>query len=70
MVLQMFDYAVFLLLACTKDKKHDYQVIHNDVLRFCENKRLEDRVSIELLHKNGKLISLEQQREQQLLSIM
>ena len=47
----------FLLLACNKDKKYDLQVIQNDV-------------SVELLHKNAKLVSLEQRRCKQLLSLL
>ena len=35
----IFYYAGFLLLACNKDKKYEMQVIQNDVLCFCENKR-------------------------------
>ena len=66
----ILDYAGFLLLACNKDKKHDLQVIQNDILRFCENKRLKDRMSIEILHKNARLISLEQRRCKQLLSLL
>ena len=45
-------------------------MIQNDILRFCENKRLEDRVPIEILHKNAYLVSLEQRRVKQLLFIM
>ena len=69
-ILPILDYSGFLLISCTKGKKHDLQVMQNDVLRFCENKRLEDRVSIELLHKNANLISLEQRRTKQLLILM
>ena len=69
-IMPILDYAGFLLLACNKDKKYDLQVIQNDVLRFCENKRLEDRFSIEVLHKNAKLITLEQRRCKQLLSLL
>ena len=60
----------FILISCNKDKKKDFQVIQNDVLRFCENKRLKDRVSIEMLHKKAKFISLEQRRVKQVLGLM
>ena len=69
-ILPIFDYTGYLLLACSKDKKHEYQVIQNDVLRFCEKKRLNHHVSIEQLHKHGNLISLEQRCVKQLLAIM
>ena len=61
---------VLLLLACTKDKKSDFQIVQNDVLRFCENKRLKDKIPIYTMHKKANLISLEQRRCKQLLSIM
>ena len=69
-ILPIVDYPGYLLLACDKDKKGDLQVIQNDVLRFCENKQLKDRVSIELLHENAHLVSLEQRRVRQLLIMM
>ena len=37
-ILPILDYAGFILLSCNKNKKHDFQVIQNDILRFCENK--------------------------------
>ena len=69
-ILPIFDYAGFLLLACNKDRKNEFQIIQNDVLRFCENKKLDDRIQIEVLHKKANLVSLEQRRCKQLLSIM
>ena len=69
-ILPIFDYCGFLLLTCTKEKKHDFQIIQNDVLRFCENKKMEDRVTIENLHKKANLLSLEQRRIKQDLALM
>ena len=69
-IMPIFDYAGFLLLACTKDKKSDFQIVQNDVLRFCENKRLKDKIPIDTMHKKANLVSLEQRRCKQLLSIM
>ena len=65
-ILPIFYYAGFLILACSKDKKSDFQIIQNDVLRFCEGKKLEDKIPIEVLHKKAKLTSLEQRRCYQL----
>ena len=53
-----------------KSQKYDLQVIQNDVLRFCDNEKLEDKVLIEILQKKAKLVSLEQRRCKQLLSLM
>ena len=57
-------------MACGKYKKHDFQIMQNDILRICENKKLEDRISIEDLHKKAKILSLEQRRAKQLLILM
>ena len=70
LILPIFDYAGFLLIACTRNKKHDLQVIQNDVLRFCENSQREDRISLDVMHNKVKLISLEQRRCKQVLSLM
>ena len=70
MILPIFDYAGFLLISCNKDKKHDFQVIQNDVLRFCENVRRDDCISLDVMHKKANLASLEQRRCKQILSLM
>ena len=70
LVLPIFYYAGFLLISCTKNKKHDFQVIQNDVLRFCNNNRREDRVLLNEMHKNANLVSFEQRRCVQILSLM
>ena len=62
LILPIFDYAGFLLIACTKDKKHDLQVLQNDVLRFCNNNNREDRVLLDVMHKKANLSSLQQRR--------
>ena len=69
-VLPIFYYAGSLLISCTKNKKHDFQVIQNDVLRFCNNNRREDRVLLNEMHKNANLVSFEQRRCVQILSLM
>ena len=50
--------------------KYDFQIIQNDILRFCDNKRLQDHVSNDLLHKKANLLTLEQRRVKQLLLLM
>ena len=57
--LPIIDYPGSILMTCNRDKKSDLQIIQNDVLRFCENKRLEDRISIDVLHKKANLSGLE-----------
>ena len=70
LILPIFDYAGFLLIACNKNKKHDLQVMQNDVLRFCNNNRREDRVMLNDMHKHANLVSLEQRRCKHVLSLM
>ena len=69
-MIPIFDYAGFLLISCSKNKKHDLQVIQNDVLRFCDNNKREDRVLLNDMHKKANLVSLEQRRCKQVLSLM
>ena len=57
-------------MACNKDKKGDFQVLQNDALRFCNKNRINDRVSLEILHSKANLVSLEQRKCIQLLSLM
>ena len=69
-ILPIVDYAGFILISGNIGKKHDFQVMQNDVLRFCENKKLEDRISLDKLHEKAHLISLEQRRAKQTLILM
>ena len=50
-------------------KKHDLQVIQNDVLRFSKNNKREDRVMLKEMHNKARLVSLEQRWCKQLLSL-
>ena len=49
-ILPILDYAVFLITACSKKIKNEFQIMQNDALRFCNNSRLNDSVSIVNLH--------------------
>ena len=69
-ILPIIDYAGFLIIACRKDDKRDLPVLQNDTLRICNMSRISDRVSIEELHANCKIVSLEQRRRKQLLGLM
>ena len=69
-ILPMFDYAGFILIACTKSDRYDLQVLQNDALRTCYNVKRCDKLSILKLHKKANLLSLEQRRIQQLLHLM
>ena len=70
LILPILDYSGFLLTACNNGKKNTLQVLQNDVLRFCDNDRLEDKVSLDVMHGKARLVSLEQRRYKQLLCLM
>ena len=69
-ILPIIDYAGFLLISCRKEDKNDLQKLQNDILRICNMSKLADRVSIPVLHKKCKIISLEQRMRKQLLWLM
>ena len=58
-ILPLIDYAGFILISCNVDHKDYLQKLQNDVLRICCNYRLSDMISIECLHKECKIISIE-----------
>ena len=64
-ILPYFHYGGFLCISLTNEKKNDFQIIQNDILRICNKTKHSDKVSIHLLHKRAKLIGLEQRRERQ-----
>ena len=69
-VLPYFDYGGFLLASCNQGQRKDLQTLQNNALRICLRYRLADRISERTLHIEGKLQSLEQRRNIQLLKLM
>ena len=69
-VLPLFDYVGFLLYLTNASDRYDLQVLQNDALRTCYNVRLRDKMSIKKLYAEAKLLSLDQRRVIQLLSLM
>ena len=65
-----FDYAGFMHIACTKSDQHDLQILQNDALHTCFSVKRRDRLSIMNMHTKANLLSLEQRRTIQLLSLM
>ena len=51
-------------------QRHNLQVLQNNALRLCMRYRLLDRVQIDRLHFECKIIELEQRRRKQLLRLM
>ena len=70
MIIPLFDYSGFLLISCNKTDREDLQVIQNNTLRRCLGLRLNDRISLVEIHRRANLVSLEQHRCIQLLSLL
>ena len=68
-ILPFLDYAGFMGLSFNIEDKKELQIMQNDVLRYCYNVRLADRVTIVASHERAKLSSLEQRRIRQLLGL-
>ena len=69
-ILPAFDYAGLVLISCNKSDRHDLQVIQNGALRTCFDVKRRDKYSVVKMHKQAKLLSLEQKRSLQLLHLM
>ena len=69
-ILPFLEYAGFMLSACTIDDRQALQKCQNDALRICAKVKLKDRIRIDELHAKFKIVSLEQRRRIQLLSLM
>ena len=69
-IMPLIDYANFLLMQCNLGYKCDLQILQNNALRTCLRYRRADHITIEQLHTEAKLQSLEQRRIMQLLSLM
>ena len=58
--LPLFDYAVFLLISCNKKDRGDLQIIQNNCLCTFYIVRLLDRLTLNEMHREANLVSLEQ----------
>ena len=69
-ILPLFDYSGFVLISCNISDRLELQKLQNDALRICYNVKLRDCVSVRRMHVDARLLSLEQRRQVQLLSLM
>ena len=69
-ILPYIDYVSFILVSCAIGKRKDLQTLQNNALRLCLRYRLADRVSIDRLHHEAHLQSIEQRSEFHLLKIL
>ena len=70
MILPVLDYAGFLLISCNLGERRELQLLQNDALRSCCMYNRDDHVRLDELHRNVKLLGLEQRRILQLLRLM
>ena len=70
MILPLLDYCGFLLISCTKSQEMNCKKKQNSAIRTCLSYNLVDRISIDRLHHEMGLISIEQRRNIQLLKLM
>ena len=69
-ILPYVDYAGFVLLSCGKGCKKDLQILQNNALRICLRYCMVDHVTIERLHEEANIQSLEQRRQFQILKLL
>ena len=70
MILPLFDYSGFLLLSCNLGQKRELQRIQNSCIRTCLLYDRAQHITIDRLHYEIKLVSLEQRRQIQCLNLM
>ena len=66
----IIDYSGFMLIACNDSNREDFQILQNDVLRICCKYIRADKISVDKLHKECKIIGIEQRMRRQLLWLM
>ena len=69
-ILPFLDYVGFILLSCNIGLRRDIQKLQNAALRLCLRYRLADRISIQRLHREAKLQSVEQRGLFQLMKLI
>ena len=69
-ILPLLDYSGFLLNSCNVSDRNDLQILQIDALRTCFNIKRRDRMSVRNMHRDANLLSLDQRRKIQLLTLM
>ena len=70
MILPIFDFAGFMLTACTLGQKRELRKLQNRGIRTCLLYHRREHISIQRLHNEFKILSLEQRRQIQLLKLL
>ena len=69
-VLPLVEYVGFVLISCTAGQMYELQVLQNNALCLSKRYHLLDRIRIDRLHTECKILGLEQRRRKQLLRLM
>ena len=70
MILPIFDFAGFMLISCTLGQKRELRKLQNRGIRTCLLYHRREHISIQRLHNEFKILSLEQRRQIQLLKLL
>ena len=70
MILPLFDYNGFLLVSCTLEQKRELQKRQSNAIRTSRLYDRRDHITIERLHNEMNLLSLERRRSMQLLILL
>ena len=66
-ILPIIEYAGFMRTACNSEAKENMQILQNNILRICCRYKHSDKISIERLHTECKISSIEKHMQKQLL---
>ena len=69
-VLPSVEYPGFVLVSCAVGQRYEIQVLQNNASRLYKQYGLLDRITIDRLHSECKILGLEQRRRKQLLRLM
>ena len=70
MILPIYDYVGFMLVSYTLGQKRELRKLQNRGIRTCLLHDRREHISIERLHSEFKILSLEQRRHIQLLKLL
>ena len=70
MILALFNYSGFLLTSCNIGQKKELQRMQNSCIRTCLLYDRIEHITIDRLHQEMKIVSLEQRRHMQCLNLI
>ena len=70
MILPILDFAGFMLISCTLGQKRELRKLQNRGIRTCLLYNRREHISVQRLHNEFRILSLEQRRHVQLLKLL